>query len=132
MRLHIPFFITLAVGASGSSLSDQSPRGEVTNNAASESVPSDLEREFALALNFVKNMPQDGTITDAERLAFYANYKIANDGPCNIPKPGILNFQAAIKWQAWTGLGNKSASAAMADYLALLDEKVPSWRTLTP
>uniref|UniRef100_A0A8C8AJR0 ACB domain-containing protein n=1 Tax=Otus sunia TaxID=257818 RepID=A0A8C8AJR0_9STRI len=30
----------------------------------------------------------------------------ATEGPCNSPKPGMLDFVKKAKWDAWNSLGN--------------------------
>lgn len=32
----------------------------------------------------------------------------ATEGPCNSPKPGMLDFVKKAKWDAWNSLGNLS------------------------
>lgn len=91
---------------------------------------SKIEEDFAKALVFVKKMPKDVSLTNAEQLAFYANFKIAIEGPCKSPKPSfsLVDLKAPIKWQAWKDLHDKKGIDAMRDYVQLLDEKVPNWR----
>ena len=60
-------------------------------------------------------------------LKFYARYKQAREGPCNIEKPGFFNFQAKEKWQAWKSLENMSKEFAMKEYIAKLNEIDPEW-----
>ena len=60
-------------------------------------------------------------------LKFYARYKQAREGPCNIEKPGFFNFQAKEKWNAWNSLGNMCQERAMQEYIAKLTEIDPEW-----
>jgi len=60
-------------------------------------------------------------------LKFYARYKQAKEGPCNIEKPGFFNFQAKEKWNAWNSLGNMCQDRAMQEYIGKLTEIDPEW-----
>merc|ERR1712071_459984 len=53
-------------------------------------------------------------------LRLYGLYKQANNGPCNIPKPGIFSFTAREKWQAWNCLGTMNQSDAMSNYIDIV------------
>lgn len=39
-------------------------------------------------------------IDDAQKLQFYALYKQATIGTCNIPRPGFFDFVGKAKWYA--------------------------------
>ncbi|KAF7708940.1 hypothetical protein HF521_017997 [Silurus meridionalis] len=39
------------------------------------------------------------------KLKIYALFKQATQGPCNTPKPGMLDFVNKVKWDAWKSLG---------------------------
>lgn len=67
-------------------------------------------------------------LDDGEKLQFYALFKAAEVGPCNIEEPSMLDFTAWAKWDAWKNLGNISKEEAKARYVALMDEKKPGWR----
>ncbi len=47
-------------------------------------------------------------------------------GPCNTAKPGMLEFVAKAKWNAWKELGAMPKDTAVATYVAEL-EKVSEW-----
>ncbi|XP_041670596.1 enoyl-CoA delta isomerase 2-like [Cheilinus undulatus] len=42
------------------------------------------------------------------KLQIYALFKQATQGPCNTPKPGMLDFVNKVKWDAWKSLGSIS------------------------
>ena len=88
--------------------------------------------DFDNAVNHVRSLPKgESTITQEQQLQFYANFKQATVGPCSQhggAQPWAVQFEARAKWDAWNALGNKSAEAAKADYVKLLDEIIPNWR----
>ncbi|CAH8473654.1 unnamed protein product [Heterobilharzia americana] len=61
-------------------------------------------------------------------LYFYARYKQATAGPCNVPKPGIFDINGRKKWSAWHDLGNMSAEEAQKQYVDKLQEVDPTWK----
>uniref|UniRef100_A0A3B4XX18 Enoyl-CoA delta isomerase 2 n=1 Tax=Seriola lalandi dorsalis TaxID=1841481 RepID=A0A3B4XX18_SERLL len=42
------------------------------------------------------------------KLKIYALFKQATQGPCNTPKPGMLDFVNKAKWDAWKSLGDEA------------------------
>ena len=50
-------------------------------------------------------------------LMFYAFYKQATVGPCNLPKPAFWDVINKAKWNAWSKLGNMSSEDAMKRYV---------------
>ncbi|XP_052219645.1 acyl-CoA-binding domain-containing protein 6-like isoform X2 [Dreissena polymorpha] len=52
---------------------------------------------------------------------------MANEGPCDTPKPGFFDFQGKQKWEAWKGLGNMSRAQARQGYVQLLSKACPDW-----
>ncbi|XP_046702095.1 enoyl-CoA delta isomerase 2, mitochondrial [Silurus meridionalis] len=50
------------------------------------------------------------------KLKIYALFKQATQGPCNTPKPGMLDFVNKVKWDAWKSLG------ALAQHIELYHE----------
>jgi peroxisomal 3,2-trans-enoyl-CoA isomerase len=56
------------------------------------------------------------------KLKLYALYKQATVGTCTVPKPGILDFVAKAKWEAWSQLTGMEKSEAEVQYVQLVDE----------
>ncbi|NWH61310.1 ECI2 isomerase, partial [Geococcyx californianus] len=54
------------------------------------------------------------------KLKLYALFKQATEGPCNSPKPGMLDFVKKAKWDAWNSLGNLSQDNARQKYIELV------------
>ncbi|KAJ7395035.1 enoyl-CoA delta isomerase 2, mitochondrial isoform X1 [Pitangus sulphuratus] len=64
------------------------------------------QKDFEKAQEQLKLLKKDpGNET---KLKLYALFKQATEGPCNAPKPGMLDFVKKAKWDAWNSLGNLS------------------------
>lgn len=56
-----------------------------------------LEETFEQATNFVRKKVNQ--IGKDDLLFFYAYFKFANEGACNVSRPGgLFNFEAKSKW----------------------------------
>ncbi|XP_060630746.1 enoyl-CoA delta isomerase 2-like isoform X2 [Anolis sagrei] len=58
------------------------------------------------------------------KLKLYALFKQATEGPCNIPKPGMLDFVKKAKWDAWNSLGSLPQDSARQKYIELVSSLV--------
>lgn len=58
------------------------------------------------------------------KLKIYALFKQATQGPCNTPKPGMLDFVNKVKWDAWKSLGSISQEEARQQYCDLVGSLV--------
>ncbi len=72
---------------------------------------TDIKEQFEKAASFLRGIA--GKLDSRDLLYFYAHFKQANEGPCNVPKPGFFNFEAKQKWSAWKELGDLDRLAAM-------------------
>ncbi|XP_025895511.1 enoyl-CoA delta isomerase 2, mitochondrial isoform X2 [Nothoprocta perdicaria] len=54
------------------------------------------------------------------KLKLYALFKQATEGPCNSPKPGMLDFVKKAKWDAWKSLGSLPQDNAKQKYTELV------------
>uniref|UniRef100_H3A3D2 Enoyl-CoA delta isomerase 2 n=1 Tax=Latimeria chalumnae TaxID=7897 RepID=H3A3D2_LATCH len=72
-------------------------------------------------LGLLKNDPGNEV-----KLQIYALFKQATQGPCNVPKPGMLDFVGKVKWEAWNSLGNLSKEGAREKYVGLVSSLVSS------
>jgi acyl-CoA-binding protein len=81
----------------------------------------ELDENFKFAVNQIRNTKQTDAKkpSDKEKLQFYALYKQATVGKCNIPQPWAVNVVERAKWEAWNGLGNMSSDTAKERYCAL-------------
>ncbi|EGT36192.1 CBN-MAA-1 protein [Caenorhabditis brenneri] len=81
---------------------------------------------FETAVFIVQNLPKDGpvkTSTD-EKLNFYALFKQATHGNCDIPKPSFYDIQGVYKWNAWKKLENMTSEEAKNAYVDAIVEKI--------
>uniref|UniRef100_A0AAY5EHE4 Delta(3)-Delta(2)-enoyl-CoA isomerase n=1 Tax=Electrophorus electricus TaxID=8005 RepID=A0AAY5EHE4_ELEEL len=58
------------------------------------------------------------------KLKIYALFKQATQGPCNTPKPGMLDFVNKAKWDAWKSLESVSQEEARQQYVDLIKSLV--------
>ncbi|XP_054237526.1 enoyl-CoA delta isomerase 2 [Indicator indicator] len=70
-------------------------------------------------LKLLKNDPGNEA-----KLKLYAFFKQATEGPCNAPKPGMLDFVKKAKWDAWNSLGSLSQDDARRKYAELVSSLV--------
>ncbi|XP_004312409.1 enoyl-CoA delta isomerase 2 isoform X1 [Tursiops truncatus] len=76
------------------------------------------QKDFENALNQVKLLKKDPG--NEVKLKLYALYKQATEGPCNVPKPGVLDFINKAKWDAWNALGSLPKETARRNYVDLV------------
>lgn len=88
--------------------------------------------DFDKAVAYVRSLPKgQSTLTQAQQLSFYANFKQATVGTCKQhggSQPWAVQLEARAKYDAWNALGDKTAEVAKTDYVKMLDECVPTWR----
>lgn len=90
-----------------------------------ESLP-DLEEQFEAASNHLPSLVSK--LDQDDLLYFYARFKQAKVGPCNVEKPSFFNFQAKHKWNAWNGLGQMDSTQAMEEYVEKMSAVDPGWQ----
>ncbi|NXI49505.1 ECI2 isomerase, partial [Chloroceryle aenea] len=80
------------------------------------------QQDFKKAQEQLKLLKKDpGNET---KLKLYALFKQATEGPCNAPKPGMLDFVKKAKWDAWNSLGNLSQDNARQKYTELVSSLI--------
>ncbi|NXC18277.1 ECI2 isomerase, partial [Corythaeola cristata] len=85
------------------------------------------QQDFEKAQEQLKLLKKDpGNET---KLKLYALFKQATEGPCNSPKPGMLDFVKKAKWDAWNSLGNLSQDNARQKYTELVSSLVSAEST---
>jgi len=80
---------------------------------------SDLQTEFAAAVEKVRNAPSDGSFKPSNeyKLTMYALYRQATDGDVRGKKPGMLDIVGRAKYMAWEKAKGMTADAAMQRYI---------------
>jgi acyl-CoA-binding protein len=90
-----------------------------------------MEQEFKKALAYVKSLPpksSEFSLTNENKLTFYALFKLIESGPCVSPAPSKLKVVEHFKWQAYKKLGDMTKEEAMKKYVAEIDKLNPKWR----
>ncbi|XP_018544767.1 enoyl-CoA delta isomerase 2 isoform X3 [Lates calcarifer] len=78
--------------------------------------------QFEQAKNKLSTLKKDPG--NEVKLKIYALFKQATQGPCNTPKPGMLDFVNKVKWDAWKSLGSISQDEARQQYCDLIGSLV--------
>ncbi len=79
-----------------------------------------LQTEFEQAVAESKNLPERPD--NMTLLKIYALYKQATDGDASGDRPGLTDFVARAKFDAWDGLKGTSKENAMQQYVDLINE----------
>lgn len=89
---------------------------------------SDEDKQFELGVAFVQNS-KGVKLDTTTQLRFYALYKIATAGKCNVAAPSRLKVVEYQKWSAWNKVSKEGVEKTNAKklYLEELNKKVPSW-----
>lgn len=85
----------------------------------------ELEASFVKAANLLQNYA--GSLDSEKLLFFYARYKQATEGACNIPKPGFFDFKGKQKWEAWKSMGDMTKEEAIRQYISAIADIDPDW-----
>ncbi|KAM4705449.1 enoyl-CoA delta isomerase 2-like [Rhinophrynus dorsalis] len=82
------------------------------------------QEDFEKAQNNLKLLKKDPG--NEVKLKLYALFKQATQGPCNVPKPGMLDFVNKAKWDAWNSLGSLPKDKARQTYVELVSTMMSS------
>jgi acyl-CoA-binding protein len=80
------------------------------------SLQTDFEQAVADSKNLAER-PDNMTL-----LKMYSLYKQGSLGDAQGERPGMTDFIARAKWDAWNGLKGQSQESAMQEYLDLFNE----------
>ena len=80
----------------------------------------DLDKEFHAAFERANNLPKQPS--DMDQLRLYAHYKQATVGDVSGKKPGMTQFRARMKYDAWARLKGTDADAAKRGYIRVVEE----------
>jgi acyl-CoA-binding protein len=81
-----------------------------------------ISEQFAAAQVAVKNLSEKPGNLDL--LALYANFKQATDGDAAGDRPGMTDFIARAKYDAWAALAGIAPEAAQQKYIELVNRLV--------
>ena len=79
----------------------------------------DLNSEFEKATERSRELTKRPS--NEELLSLYALYKQATEGDATGERPGGFDFKAIAKFDAWEELKGKSKTAAMEEYITLVN-----------
>lgn len=81
---------------------------------------SDVKARFEQAAKDVQQLPKrpDNDVL----LKLYALFKQASVGDVSGTRPGILDMQGRMKYDAWAKLKGMASEQAMSDYVALVEQ----------
>lgn len=82
---------------------------------------SDLKTQFDDAVNYIQNAEGDFQPSNEMKLEFYALYKQATEGDVSGKRPGMMDFVARAKYDAWAKLEGTSKDDAMQQYIDKLN-----------
>ena len=80
---------------------------------------SDLTTLFQTAVAESKQLPEKPD--NMTLLKIYALYKQATEGDVQGERPGMMDFVARAKWDAWSNLKGQTADQAMQAYIDLIE-----------
>ncbi|XP_044280470.1 enoyl-CoA delta isomerase 2-like isoform X1 [Varanus komodoensis] len=80
------------------------------------------QEDFEKAKDQLKLLKEDPG--NEVKLKLYALFKQATQGPCNSPKPGVLDFVNKTKWDAWKSLGTLPQESARQKYIELVSSLI--------
>ncbi len=83
---------------------------------------SDLKTQFDEAVNYIQNAEGDFKPSNDLKLEFYGLYKQATEGDVSGKRPGMMDFVARAKYDAWAKLKGMSKEDAMQKYINRLEE----------
>jgi acyl-CoA-binding protein len=78
-----------------------------------------LHCQFDAAVTASKSLPEKPD--NMTLLKIYGLYKQATQGDVEGDQPGLTDFVARAKWQAWDGHRGMDSAAAMQAYIDLID-----------
>ena len=81
---------------------------------------STLNEQFEQAVADSKSLPEKPD--NATLLRIYALYKQASTGDVEGVRPGMTDFVARAKWDAWAAIKGQSADEAKQAYVDLIDD----------
>ena len=87
---------------------------------------ANVDKQFLAALEVIQKGGKDGPkLSNNEKLTFYALFKQATIGKCNIPAPSRLKLIEKAKFDAWNALGSMSQQEAKQNFLKEFEAKTP-------
>lgn len=92
-----------------------------------ETFEDELTKEFEKAAGHLPQVLAKVSVPDVTLLYLYARYKQATEGQCSTNRPGLFEFQAKKKWDAWNSIKDKHPDEAKSEYVAKIRALDPDW-----
>lgn len=86
---------------------------------------SNNSKQFLQAATVAKNLKSDPNNDELGKL--YGLYKQATVGDINIEKPGMFNFKASKKWEAWNACKGKSTYDSEVEYIKTVNSLIKKY-----
>lgn len=83
-----------------------------------------LEKQFNLAKEQILTLTEKPS--NEVMLTLYGLYKQGSEGDINLEKPGVFDFVAKAKYNAWERLSGLSKPDAMQQYIDLVNSLIAS------
>ena len=81
----------------------------------------DIEHEFKVAAQKVRNSKPVSETSNEQKLRFYSLYKQATEGSNFSPEPWAFQLKEHAQWTAWKKLRGMTRDASMKLYVAETD-----------
>jgi len=91
----------------------------VNRHKPQETRMADLKAAFDKAVAQSKTLPERPD--NATLLQIYALYKQATSGDVDGKRPGFSDMVGRAKWDAWNAVKGKDSTAAMQEYIDLIE-----------
>ena len=87
----------------------------------------EIDKQFAAVLTTISTPAKDSkvTLSNNDKLKFYALFKTATVGPCNTPQPSRLKVVERAKHDAWKKLGQMTQLEAKKQMIAEFTKIMP-------
>lgn len=85
---------------------------------------SELEQQFEMLLEKIKNEDMDYRPTQQEKLKLYGLFKQISEGDVHGEKPSMTKFVERAKYTAWERCKGMSKEEAMEAYISVFEGKV--------
>ncbi|KAE9552740.1 hypothetical protein FO519_004057 [Halicephalobus sp. NKZ332] len=96
------------------------------NNSEITNIPENIDEVFNAAVDIVHGLPKEGplSVSNTEKLKFYALYKQATEGPCGKSKPPFWQPIEKLKWEGWNSLKDMDAKLAKHIYVKKMQKTI--------
>eukprot|EP00405_Crypthecodinium_cohnii_P006638 CAMPEP_0194782604 /NCGR_PEP_ID=MMETSP0323_2-20130528/78779_1 /TAXON_ID=2866 ORGANISM="Crypthecodinium cohnii, Strain Seligo" /NCGR_SAMPLE_ID=MMETSP0323_2 /ASSEMBLY_ACC=CAM_ASM_000346 /LENGTH=96 /DNA_ID=CAMNT_0039721431 /DNA_START=59 /DNA_END=349 /DNA_ORIENTATION=+ len=87
-----------------------------------------LAEQFESAKEYIKTAKFSKTVPNDRKLALYGFFKQINDGDVTGERPGMFNFEAKSKWDAWKKCEGMDKDTCMKGYVDELKSQIEEFK----